>query len=280
MGFTFDDTDKKGIASPLAEMHRLIAKDPRNAERIFPYIGGKELCNSPTQSHHRYTIDFGDMSLAQAAAWPDLLAIVEARVKPERATNSMPARRDRWWQHAGKCPELYSTIRGLSRVLAICRVTQHLSLAFVPAPMVYADSTTIIATDQFKSFTPLQSRIHEIWVRFFSSSLKDDMRYTPTDCFETFPFPIDFPTNLNLEKAGQDYYEFRAHLMIKNNQGLTDTYNRFHDPAETASDILTLRKLHDHMDRCVLDSYGWSDLHPICEFILDYEDRKRPAKYR
>ena len=40
MGFTFDDTDKKGVASSLAEMHRLIAKDPRNAERIFPYIGG------------------------------------------------------------------------------------------------------------------------------------------------------------------------------------------------------------------------------------------------
>jgi hypothetical protein len=36
MGFTFDDTDKKGVASPLAEMHRLIAKDARNAERIFP----------------------------------------------------------------------------------------------------------------------------------------------------------------------------------------------------------------------------------------------------
>ncbi|MGC8551526.1 MAG: Eco57I restriction-modification methylase domain-containing protein, partial [Phycisphaerae bacterium] len=48
MGFTFDDTDKKGIASPIAEMHRLITKDPRNAQRIFPYIGGEEICTSPT----------------------------------------------------------------------------------------------------------------------------------------------------------------------------------------------------------------------------------------
>ena len=28
-------------------MHELIAKDPRNAERIFPYIGGQEVNDSP-----------------------------------------------------------------------------------------------------------------------------------------------------------------------------------------------------------------------------------------
>ena len=63
MGFTFDDTDKKGVASPLAEMHRLIAKDPRNAERIFPYIGGEEVNDSPTHAHHRYVINFEDFPL-------------------------------------------------------------------------------------------------------------------------------------------------------------------------------------------------------------------------
>jgi hypothetical protein len=51
MGFTFDDTDIKGVASPIAEMQRLIAKDPRNAERIFPHIGGEEVNDSPTHSH-------------------------------------------------------------------------------------------------------------------------------------------------------------------------------------------------------------------------------------
>ena len=55
MGFTFDDTDTKGVASPLAEMHRLIEKDPRNQNVIFPYIGGQEVNTSPTQ-HHRYQL--------------------------------------------------------------------------------------------------------------------------------------------------------------------------------------------------------------------------------
>ena len=272
MGFTFDDTDTKGIASSIAEMHRLIAKDPRNAECIFPYIGGEEICTSPTHAHHRYTIDFGEMSLEQAAAWPDLLAIVEAKVKPERANNPIPARRDRWWQHAGKCPELYSTITGLSRVLAITRVTQHLAPTFLPNNIVYADSTVIIALEQFSALAILQSRIHEIWARVLASSMKDDMRYTPTDCFETFPFPANFLDNPDLENAGKTYYEFRAQLMIRNNQGLTETYNRFHNPAESSADIVTLRELHEQLDRAVLKAYGWADIQPVCQFILDYED--------
>ena len=36
MGFTFDDTDTQGVASPLVEMRRLIAEDPRNGDVILP----------------------------------------------------------------------------------------------------------------------------------------------------------------------------------------------------------------------------------------------------
>ena len=60
MGFTFDDTDRKGVATPLAEMQRLIAENPRNREAIFPYIGGQEVNTNPTHAHHRYVINFRD----------------------------------------------------------------------------------------------------------------------------------------------------------------------------------------------------------------------------
>ena len=49
-GFTFDDTDSKGVATSIAEMYRLIHGDARNAERVFPYIGGEEVNDSPTQA--------------------------------------------------------------------------------------------------------------------------------------------------------------------------------------------------------------------------------------
>src|SRR5262249_55728915 len=95
---------------------------------------------------------------------------------------------------------------------------------------------------------------------FLSSSMKDDLRYTPSDCFETFPFPQDFETLPHLETAGRAYHDHRAALMVSRNEGMTKTYNRFHDSTETGDDIQRLRELHAAMDRAVLDAYGWHDL--------------------
>jgi hypothetical protein len=75
--------------------------------------------------------------------------------------------------------------------------------------------------------------------------------------------------------------------MAKNNEGLTKTYNRFHDRYETSTDIARLHELHAKMDRAVLDAYGWTDIQPWCEFLLDYEEeddedgqRKKPWRFR
>ena len=48
--------------------------------------------------------------------------------------------------------------------------------------------------------------------------------------------------------------------MLARQEGLTKTYNRFHDPAETSADILKLRQLHIEMDQAVAAAYGWTDL--------------------
>src|SRR5690606_17690726 len=133
----------------------------------------------------------------------------------------------------------------------------------------------------------LQARPHEIWARFFGSSMKDDLRYTPSDCYDTFPFPENWESHPALEAAGQAYYDFRAALMVRFSEGLTKIYNRFHDPDERDPNILKLRELHAAMDRALLDAYGWCDLVPTCEFLLDYEidedewgNRRKPYRYR
>ena len=111
----------------------------------------------------------------------------------------------------------------------------------------------------------------------------------PTDCFETFPFPANYEINPAAEVAGKTYYEFRADVMVRNNEGLTKTYNRFHRPDEYSPDILKLRELHDAMDRAVLDACGWHDLQPVCEFFPEFDDeddeesesaRPRQKRYR
>ena len=66
--------------------------------------------------------------------------------------------------------------------------------------------------------------------------------------------------------------------MIANNEGLTSTYNRFHDPAETSSGLLELRILHGEMDQAVLAAYGWRDMPTDCGFGLDYLDVEDDAQ--
>ena len=111
----------------------------------------------------------------------------------------------------------------------------------------------------------MQSTIHEAWAREFSSTLRNDMQYTPSACFETFPFPTPNPSDLStqfptLNTIGETYYIHRQAVMRERQEGLTKTYNRFHNANETASDIQRLRELHIEMDQAVAAVYGWQDL--------------------
>ena len=262
MGFTFDDVAAaKGTASSVAEMKRLVAEHPSNAQRIFPYLGGEELNSHPRHTPQRYIIDFEDLSLdAARAGWPLLVQILEAMVKPQRAKDARQARRERWWRFGDRQPGLYAAIRSLPFVIGNCRVTKHLGFARLPSGIIYSVETNIFAFDNLTPLAALQSRPHEIWARFFASTLEDRLRYTPSDCFATFPFPPNFQTDAALEVVGAGYHDHRAALMIARNEGLTKTYNRFHDPNENSPDIIKLRELHDTMDRAVLTAYGWTDL--------------------
>ena len=315
MGFTFDDTHTKGVASPLSEMRRLIEKDSKNGESIFPYIGGQEVNTSPTHSHHRYVINFKHMPLRRtdlgrlwrvagdeqrkawlregivpvdypdpvAADWPDLLKIIEERVKPERlkaarkSKSSHAKRAAVWWQIYHQAQDLYTAIRSLDRVLAISRVGQQAAFALLSKGMVYAESLILFPLDTHAAFCALQSRPHEIWARFFGSTLEERLRYTPSDVFGTFPFPHNWTAHPSFEAIGQAYYDFRAGLMVQNDEGLTKTYNRFHDPEERAPEIAHLRELHAAMDRAVLDAYGWTDVPTECEFFPEHKPEENEA---
>ena len=323
MGFTFDDADTKGVACSITTMRNLIDVCPKNADIIQAYIGGEELNRHPEHSHHRYVINFRDFPLARAdigadwsagdaearrrmlreplvpkdypdpvaADWPQLLEIIENRIRPERSKltkNSIGRKRAKfWWQYGSMATELYESVSGLHRVLANSRVSHRVQYSFLPSDMVYADSLIVYPLETYAAFCALQSRPHESWAHFFGSSMKDDLRYTPSDCFETFPFPRDWETRSDLEAVGKVYYEFRAALMVRNDEGMTKTYNRFHDPYENDFDIEELRRLHAAMDRAVLDAYGWADIPTDCEFLLDYEideetwgNKKKPYRYR
>lgn len=298
MGFTFDDVNAaKGKCEPLSTMHALIEKDPRNAERIKPYLGGEEVNNDPEHRHHRYVIDFEDFPLRRdedvrlwhetseaerrdmlregivprdyngpvAADWPDLLEIVERLVKPERNKQKDEGGQLIWWRYLRPRPELAEAVIGQKKVIVQnCGASPHLALGVIPAGSVQANTLAVFAMETATEQALLQSRVHEVWARLLSSSLEDRLRYTPTDCFQTFPMPTDFRDDAALEAIATRYLDHRAELMKARQEGLTKTYNRFHNPLDAAEDIETLRRLHADMDDAVLRAYGWDDLADLC----------------
>jgi hypothetical protein len=296
-GLTFDDSgdadqETPGIPSPISTMKHLLEEDGKNAEVIFPYIGGEEINSKPTQAYHRYVVNFGERSEQLCRDnWPRLLGILERKVKPERdALKDTPdgkRLKNLWWQFGRPSPALFTAIRNHDEVLVTALTSQYVCVSRVNAMQIFSHSVGIfILTEHFST---LQSQAHTFWAAFQGSSLEERIRYTPSDCFETFPFPdalldtaasdpTDGATRQSLESIGERYHQFRAELMMRNNEGLTSTYNRFHDPAETSSELLELRRLHGEMDQAVLAAYGWSDVSTACGFGLDYLDSEEDAQ--
>jgi hypothetical protein len=209
-----------------------------------------------------------------AEDWPDLIEIVRRRVKPERDKQKRDALRERWWQYAEKRPGMVRAIGSLNELYLVAQTAPHVSFAVSPVGKVYGHTLIVFALEGRSSLCALQSRAHEVWTRRFAASMKDDQRYLPEDCFRTFPFPANFEANIDLEKAGEAYHTFRAELMISRNEGLTQTYNRFHDSREDSADISRLRTLHNEMDVAVLHAYGWDDLAAElrAEFLTEHTE--------
>jgi hypothetical protein len=63
-----------------------------------------------------------------------------------------------------------------------------------------------------------------------------------------------------LDAAGAAFFECRRQIMLDRQEGLTKTYNRFHDPNETSEDLQKLRELHAEVDQAVAAAYSWDDL--------------------
>ena len=137
-------------------------------------------------------------------------------------------------------------------------VSKHHSFAFLPTGFVPSHAVFVFAFEDYGHFAVLQSCFHEMWTVENGSSLETRLRYTPMSCFETFLFPS---STALIEDAGSRYYEHRARVMLNWQEGLTKTYNRFHNSDEKSADIQKLRELHVEMDNAVAAAYGWTDLN-------------------
>ena len=203
--------------------------------------------------------------------WPNLMAIIEDKVRPGRSKDNRASYRVYWWQFAEKRLDLQIGPCGTQ--------PRPVSRLYVPTPTVcilaewngLCRTPQCVHADYLCRILHSQSRPHEIWARFFGSSLEDRLRYTSSDCFETFPFPDSWETHPSLEATGKAYYEYRAVLMVRNDEGMHARPTTASTTLREQPDIEKLRELHAAMDRAVLDAYGWTDIPTDCDFLLDYE---------
>ena len=160
--------------------------------------------------HHRYIIDFGEREEEECwRHWPNLMAIVEGNVKPARkesarSESSHGTRAGVWWQHYRRAKDMYIAIAGLDRVLVVSRVGQQAAFTFLSTGMVLAESLIVFPFSSYAAFCALQSRPHEIWARFFGSSLEDDSATRPRTVSKPSHFPkagILTPTSRLLERS-------------------------------------------------------------------------------
>jgi hypothetical protein len=240
------------------EAQRLLDKDPRNCDLLFPYLNGEDLNSRWDQSPSRWVINFRDWPLEKAMEYPDCYELVERMVKPEREANKYSkTARANWWLYERSRPELYATIAGLKRVLVIPETTKYCTFSLCPTGIVFSHMTKLLALGDGSSAAIVMSSIHEAWARTYSSTLETRLKYITSDGFETFPFPASLD---GLESIGERYHSQRRDIMIPRREGLTATYNRFHSRHEVSHDIATLRTLHVEIDHAVAVAYGWTDL--------------------
>jgi hypothetical protein len=253
-----------GFILSVEEAQALIIKDSHNRDVLFPYLNGEDLNSRPDQSPSRWVVNFRERSEAEAQTYQDCYSIVRERVYPERITKDAkkyPRMVNEWWKFWNARYELYETISPLQRVLVLTIVSRTVAFVFVQSDWVYAHRLAVFPFQNYLTFSVLQSNLHYFWAWKYSSTMKMDLNYSPSDCFETFPFPQSpFMNAHSLETIGENYYEYRRHILLARQEGLTKTYNRFHNPSESSADIAHLRELHMQMDQAVSVAYGWNDL--------------------
>lgn len=265
-----------GFTLPEEEALAMIERDPKNRDVLFPYLNGKDLNGHPEQKPSRWVINFWDWPEDKAREYEEPYQIVLEKVKPEREKQKDKGGKEKWWAFLRTRPELYHVIgRGhafvrhpedwdpntkpMERVLVIGRVSNTGAFSFVPNEWIYSEQIVVFSTDDFADYALMQSSIHGVHAWKQSSKLGTGMRYTPTDVFETFPFP-EKGASPTLRRLGERYHTLRSEIMRDEWIGLTKLYNRFHDPDDRDPRIQELRDLHRQIDEAVAEAYGWDDL--------------------
>lgn len=162
-----------------------------NADVVKRWANGMDMTRRWSDT---WIVDFGvDTTLEQAAHFEAPFAHVEANVKPIRRAVKRQSYRDWWWLLAEPIPRMRAATSGLRRFVATPVVAKFRLFVWLDSTVMPDHQLVVVARADDTVFGILHSRLHEIWsLRVCTWMGKgNDPRYTPTTCFETYPFPAD-----------------------------------------------------------------------------------------
>ncbi len=247
----------KGFVLTPLEAQALLSDGRAPYERVVrPYLTSDDIANSPGQVPSRWVIDFGSRSLEEAQVFPAALHVLEQRVKPERLADAAPHDFTEWWQFGVPRTAMRRAVAPLRRYLAAGRHGKRLFFVWCPPECCASDATNVFAFEDDFSYGILSSAAHLAWARRWSSTIKSDLRYTPTTVFSTFPWP--YPLSASDRNAvsalAADLASLRSQLSREGGVGLTQIYNTME-----AGGHRDLAQLHLRLDQAVARSYGWPE---------------------
>jgi type II restriction/modification system DNA methylase subunit YeeA len=219
-GKSYMGSSKKGSfdiveSEALAMLHCVNPHGKPNSDVLRPWANGLDIMR---ESQGMWIIDFPPTVMEnEAALYEKPFERIKILVKPERDKNKRYAYRRRWWIHAEPRSELRDLLNGCERFIGTPTLSKYRLFVWLE-PFTLPDQQLIafpVSNDFF--FGILHSRLHEIWSLKQGTFLETRPRYTPTTCFETFPFP--FPDNLaeppdNLE-AELDAAKHYKHITLR-----------------------------------------------------------------
>lgn len=244
----------------------LAAQDAHYEDVVLPYLDGRDITRTIDQSPTRYTIDFRQMSLERAMAYPAALEILREQAQEAREQSTSYHRNPRWWQFLWPRPEFRQAVEGLPRFIAGTATSKRVYFVWCEPHWRPSNSTNIFALSEDFAMGMLSSTIHIDWGIARSSTMRTDPRYTPSSAFDTFPWPQT--TNDQREQIGalaRDLLAVRSALCTEHTIGLTMLYNRLDDGA-----FDELRSLHRELDFAVIAAYDWE-----AAMLADMRERNR-----
>ncbi len=227
-----------------------------NSEVVKPWANGLDITRRP---RGMYIVDFGTgMTGEQAALYEAPFEYVNEHVRPKR--ESSRSTRPEWWLHERPRVDMREALTGLSRYLATARVAKHRLFVWLDEATLPDSQIIAFAHDDDYFFGVLHSRAHEVWALRMGTFLGkgNDPRYTPTTCFETFPFPEPSEEGrAEVAEAARELDAYRRNWLDPEGatgaelkrRTLTNLYNE--RPA-------WLTNAHARLDGAIYALYGWS----------------------